>query len=132
MGVNPPFSALASLGLGREEMAALAKQGSVRAEDCGQGRVYYRLRFRVGCRQCVRYVGNSPGFAEQIRHELRQLQARTRSRRQLRVLVQEARKRLRKAKHRLEPMLPSVGRVFHGRSIRQPRVRPGEGSSVVG
>jgi hypothetical protein len=128
---NRVFLALGSLGLSSEEFAALAKQGRLRAEDCGHGHVYYRLRFRMGPRQCVRYVGNSTWFVDQVRGELTELQAKTRSRCQLRQLVREAKGRLRDVKCRLEPLLPSVGRVFHGRELRQPR-RGGYASNWMG
>jgi hypothetical protein len=42
---------LADLGLSKEELDALRRQGSVVAQRRGNNRVYYRLRFRYAGRQ---------------------------------------------------------------------------------
>ena len=113
------FPALASLGLSREHIEALALQGKLRAEDSSQGKYYYKLRFRVGSRQLVRYVGNNPQFIDQVQRELTRLQTRARSCRYLHRLIREANKCLRRTKHQLKLLLPLTGRVFHGREIRR-------------
>ena len=41
-------SALGSLGLSGEHLAALAEQGNLRAECSRLGKRYYKLRFRMG------------------------------------------------------------------------------------
>jgi hypothetical protein len=113
------FPALASLGLGGEHLAALARQGSLHAEDSSRGEPCYKLRFRMGSKQHVRYVGSSPGFVAQVQRELTRLQADTRSAQQLRRLIREANECLRRTKHQLKPLLPLAGRCFHGREIRR-------------
>jgi len=122
------FPALTSLALGRDELAALAKQGSLHAENSSQGKRYFRLRFRMGAKQHVRYVGNHPEFVDRVRRELRQLQARAKSRRQLRRLVRQARECLRRTKHQVTPWLPLAGLFFHGREIRR---QPKRGDACV-
>jgi SPX domain protein involved in polyphosphate accumulation len=131
MEVRPAFPALSALGLSGEQFAALAEQGAVYAEDRGQGQVFCRLRFRLHRRQHTRYIGNNEGFIDQVRKELAQLQAKTQSRRELRRLTKKARHIARSIKHSLEPLLPSVGRVFHGRAIRRPRANRSDGSVSV-
>src|SRR5665213_2676335 len=113
----PAFRALASLGLGQEHLAALARQGNLHAE--GQGKPYFRLRFRMGTKQLVRYVGSNPAFVEQVQRELAQLQKSTQSRRELRRLTREGYARLRSTKRQLQPLLQQVGLCFHGREIRR-------------
>ena len=113
------FPALAALGLGREQLAALAKQGSLRAEGCGPRKRYYKLRFRIGSRQHVRYVGNNPEFVDLVRRELTGLQAQAKACRQLHCLMREANACLRRTKHQLTLVLPLAGRVFRGREIRR-------------
>jgi hypothetical protein len=116
------FPALASLALGKEHLAALAKQGNLRADHSSPGRRYYKLRFRMNSKQCVRYVGNNPKFVDQVQRELIRLQATTKSRQQLHRLIREANECLRRTKHQLKPLLLLAGRHFHGREIRrQPR-----------
>lgn len=50
---------LAAFGLHVAELASLAEQGFV-ATELRNGRVYYKLRFRIGTRQCVWYLGTDP------------------------------------------------------------------------
>lgn len=113
------FPALASLALGKEHLAALAKQGNLRAESAGQGNRYYKLRFRLGLQQHVRYVGNNSVFVDQVERELMELQKGSKSRRRLRRLSRKAKTCLRETKRRLEPMLANVGFYFHGREVRR-------------
>jgi hypothetical protein len=114
------FPALASLDLCPEAWDALQRQGSLCAERCGTG-VVYKLRFRLDGRQQSRYVGKKKAFVDQIERELAELQADTRLRRRLRPLVREARRRLRRTKCHVEPLLERAGRAFHGRAIRRRR-----------
>jgi hypothetical protein len=121
-------TALATLGLGLsgEELTALTKQGFVCAEYRGHGRTRYKLRFRIGTKQHVRYLGTAPEFVDQVRTELGQLQQCALQHRELKRLVRMAKHKLRTAKHLLEPLLHNAGFAFHGLSIRKPRsgVRP--------
>jgi hypothetical protein len=112
------FPALGSLGLREEDFAALAKQGSLRAESSSSGRQYWKLRFRFGGKQQVRYVGNNAEFVDRVRQELMRLQAKERACRRLQSLIREAKRRLRRTKQQLMSLLPSAGRCFHGREIR--------------
>ncbi len=115
------YPTLATLGLGREQLAALAKQGTLRAEGHSGSRRYFKLRFRMGPTQRVRYVGNNPEFVDLVRAELLRLQAQAKARRHLQRLIREANQCLRRTKHRLEPLLPLAARRFHGREIRRRR-----------
>lgn len=114
--------ALSALRLSAEHLAALAENGSLYGEDHGQGKTYYRLRFRIGAKQHTRYVGNDQGFVDQVRRELMQLQAKRHSRREMRRLADEGRRTARDKKRLLDPLLASAGRGFHGRAIRQRRI----------
>ena len=62
---------MAKLGLAPGEIKALATQGFVARERRG-GRIYWKLRFRVGGRQRVRYLGSDATKAAAIRAELAQ------------------------------------------------------------
>jgi hypothetical protein len=115
-------SALARLGLGAEELAALAKQGSICAEHRHGGRVRYKLYFRVGTRQRVRCLGRALPFVERVRAELAQLQQRARLRQELGHLVRAAKHKLRATKRQLEPLLEDAGFTFHGLAVRRPRM----------
>jgi hypothetical protein len=122
------FPALASLGLRGEHLSALARQGSLRAENAPRGKSCHKLRFRMGPKQYVRYIGSNPQFVDQVRQELMRLQAPAKSRRQLQRLIREANECLRRTKHQVEPLLPLAGRCFYGREIRW---QPGHGSACV-
>jgi hypothetical protein len=110
------YPALRSLALSQQHLEALAKQGSLSAEG---SKGYFKLRFRMGSQQQVRYVGGNSDFVALVEKELAALQARTRSCRELCRLMAEARRRLRATKRQLEPWLPLAGRSFHGREIRR-------------
>jgi len=113
--------ALASLALSKEHLAVLVKQGNLRAEGSSQSKLYYKLRFRMGPKQHVRYVGNNPVFVDQVRRELIRLQAHTKACRDLRRLIREANECLRRTKCELRSVLPLAGSVFYGREIRRRR-----------
>ncbi len=115
------FPALASLALSGEHLAALAKQGTLRAEGFGRDKRYYKLRFRMGSQQHVRYVGINPKFVEQVQRELTRLQTRARSCQQLHRLIREANECLRRTKHQLKHLPPLADRCFYGREIRRQR-----------
>lgn len=118
---KPRFPSLKSLGLSAEQLDLLAENGSLCREERGEGRTYYRLRFREAGKQYTRYVGNEQGFVEQVRRELLLLQAKRNSRQEMRRLADKARQVARGTKRMLEPLLPTVGRTFHGVAIRRRR-----------
>jgi hypothetical protein len=114
------YPGLASLGLSPEAWNALAEKGNLCAETGKCGTVY-KIRFRMSGRQQSRYVGKRPGFVEQIRHELAQLQGAARSQERLQRLERQAKRCIRKTIRQIETLLPGAGRAFHGRSIRRQR-----------
>ncbi len=68
------FPALARLELSNEDYAGLARQGFVSKEQRGAGRPIYKLRFRRGSEQIVRYLGVGLVFVSQVQTELGALQ----------------------------------------------------------
>lgn len=115
------YPALASLGLDEIQFAALASQGTLNAEGPPGDKRTFKLRFRVGSKQCARYVGKCVGFVEQIRCELGELQRGSKSDRELRRLADQAKACLRQTCRDLDPVLHSVGYHLHGRQIRRRR-----------
>lgn len=99
-----------------EELRALTLQGSIHSERRG-GKTVFRLRYRAGGRQHVRYV--SPCDAAALEVELTLLQRRYRARRCLRGLATLARQVLRQRKSTLAPLLEARGLHFHGQQIRR-------------
>ena len=97
--MDAAFPALNALGLSAEQFAALAWSGALCAEDRGREKTYYRLRFRMGAEQHVRYVGNNQGLVDQVQRELMQLQAKRDSRREMCRSAQKARVKARDTKH---------------------------------
>jgi hypothetical protein len=126
-GVTPlrparqPVGALADLGLSAEELDVLKHQGFVTAEFRGRFGPYFRLHFRIAGRQTTRYVGRDPDVAHRIRRELEELQRVERHRRRLDQLAEVARRSLRAAKARLEPLMRAAGWHYHGLAIRRAR-----------
>ena len=112
------FPALTALGLRAEHRAVLTRQGALCAEHAG-GRRRYKLRFRLGTKQVVRYVGVRSPFVRQVRRELARLQGPWRLQQRLRRLSRRARDVLRGTKRTLEPLLASEGYAFHGRDVRR-------------
>jgi hypothetical protein len=115
---------LPELGLTADEIAALRRQGFVSRERRGHGHVRYKLRFRHGGKQHVRYLGQDPQVADRVRQELASLQAATRLDRHLGRLLHEVTPLLRSVKTRLEPVLQDAGYRFHGLSIRRKQSMP--------
>jgi hypothetical protein len=113
-------SVLARLRLSSQELAALKEQGFVAADKQGENR-YYKLRFRQGSKQCVRYLGSDPILAEQVRQELAILQDWRICRRVLKKLCRSAGRLLRSGKRDLEAALAEAGFAFHGLALRQKR-----------
>src|SRR6185295_4287514 len=65
---------LEELGLTRDEVAALKRQGFVSAEPRRKNIQIFKLRFRMSGRQQVRYLGCDPAVAAAVERELRGLQ----------------------------------------------------------
>jgi hypothetical protein len=114
------FPALAKLRLTVGDIAALSEQGFL-APERRQDQRFFKLRFRRGSRQVVRYVGGTKAAAL-VAEELKTLQTARRMRRELEKLGRVARQQLREAKIALEPLLLGSGFKFHGRAIRRPRL----------
>lgn len=112
---------LADLGLGAAERAALRRQGFVSLEFRGQGQIVFKLRFRLGGRQRVRYVGADADRACRVQQALFRWQQDRRRELALGRLSRDAASLLRDIKRRLEPHLNGAGLRFHGRAIRRPR-----------
>ena len=114
------YPALATLRLGTADYDTLARQGFVCAERRG-GRTYFKIRFRRQRRQVVKYLGSDARFAARVGAELVFLQNVVRQQRELTALTNAARRQLRVAKQRLEPLLAAQGLKFHGLAVRRPR-----------
>lgn len=112
------FPALATLNLTKAHLDDLANQGTLREEASPSSRGAFKLRFRSGGKQVVRYLGRGSEFVDRVRRELAELQGEVKERRQSRRLIGAALSQLRSAKRRLEPLLPLAGYRFHGRAIR--------------
>ena len=113
------FPALAALRLTAGDLDRLSDQGFVCAERRGD-RTYFKLRFRRGTKQVVRYIGG-PDRAAIVKQELAVLQAETKVMRELNARVEIAKRTLREAKRTMEPVLQAHGFVFHGMAIRRRR-----------
>lgn len=113
------FPALAGLRLRSEDLAELANQGYVSAEQQGI-HIRFKLRFRRARRQVVRYIRGEVEAAA-VTAELEALQDGRRIRRKLADLNREASALFRQTKSRLQPILEAKGLKFHGRQIRRPR-----------
>jgi hypothetical protein len=118
------FPILAGLRLSEEHCQSLRRGGFVAEERRGSGVRVFKLRFRCGSRQYVRYLGTKPETAEEVRRELDQLQEDVRGDRDLRRWARAARHAVRKAKEASEPLLRQLGFAFHGLAIRRLRRGP--------
>src|SRR5947208_9939203 len=92
---------LDDLRLSRGDFQALTRQGFVSAESRRGRRPVYKLRWRRGGKQQVRYLGQDPARAEEVRLELEALQFRRRCARYVIRLMGAARPHLRRAKRLL-------------------------------
>jgi hypothetical protein len=115
---------LGQLGFRAEEMAALARQGSVSLEIRLRKGVpagpYYKLRWRQQGRQRVKYLGCDPARASAVRAALLQLQASRRQAREVRRGFKQIRAYWAAQKQVLQLLL-GPGFYFHGYCIRQRR-----------
>jgi hypothetical protein len=123
---------LAGLGLAAEDLRALARQGFVAAEARRGRGPYYKLRWRRGGRQRVRYLGRDPGRAARARAALEALQRPLRAARLLARLLGEARRRLREARRLLTPRAEARGLRYHGYTARRPAPRAGRDAGDLG
>lgn len=104
-----------------EQLAALARQGSVVAERRGPTRRVFKLVFRYGGRQVVRYLTTDPVVAEQARRALETLQHARRAERAMQRAVRTARRALRDSKTASAPLLAQMGLSYHGYALRRRR-----------
>lgn len=117
----PSYSpALSRLGLAPDEMEALRSQGFV-VSEMRRGEPVYKLRFRIGARQRVRYLGKDNRLAEEVKAGLHDLQRGRSDQRELAVLARAASRQLAEAKRIMTPLLEEDGFHFHGQAIRQRR-----------
>jgi hypothetical protein len=112
------FPALASLRLGDEDLRILTQQGFL-SREIRRGKAYFKLRFRRGRHQHVKYVG--AGQITAVRAELNKLQAAACLKRKLAAVTRDAQQTLRQTKRNLQPVLESHGFAFHGLAIRRRR-----------
>jgi hypothetical protein len=100
----------------------LGRQGSVHAAwRSYRGRrlgPYFRLLFRLDCRQHSRYLGTDPAFAEEIRRLLAAMQAPLREGRVLARYRAQLRAALRQQKRELDGQLRRLGLYLKGSEIR--------------
>ena len=119
-----PPRRLADLGLEPDDHDALQRQGFVSVEYRGRRGPFFKLRFRLDGRQRVVYLGQDVGVAEQVQHELAELQAHHKLEQRLARLKAEALALVRESKRRLQPYLHCAGLRFHGLEIRGTRTHP--------
>ena len=105
-----------------DDLAALRRQGFVAAERRGN-RIHFKLRFRRGRQQVVRYIGSDLDKAEAVQRELNHLQEDRKKELELARLTEKAKKMLRESKQVLAPLLAEEGFAFHGHQIRRRRPR---------
>ena len=113
------FPGLAALGMTLEDLALLAQQGFVNGQR-QRGKTYFKLHWRRAGQQKVRYIGSAERAAA-IRMELESLQRDVQAKRTLGARMRAAKRAIREAKRRLEPVLAGHGYAFHGLAIRRPR-----------
>ena len=116
---------LTDLKLDKNELHGLLAQGFVSEEFRDyKGRKlgpYFKLRFRVGHQQRVRYLGKNRERAEQIGKALESFRRSKVIAREVATLAALARKHLRNAKKEMATGLAKDGRYFHGYAIRRRR-----------
>jgi hypothetical protein len=82
-------------------MAAVVRTGFLASERWGPGCLVHKLRFRMGGRQRVRYLGVNADLVATVRETLRELQRVRDAQRNLRRLASRARALLRGVKPRI-------------------------------
>lgn len=111
---------LRSLRLDSGQLRCLASQGSVHAEQRGV-RTIHKLRFRMGSKQVVRYLGPDPDLAAAVQAELDYLQHCRVHARRSRELTRELREHRRAARAGLQAAATAQGMRFHGYTLRRTR-----------
>ena len=114
---------LARVALTPAQRASLARQGCIVEERRGARKRVFKLRFRHERQTVVRYLTSDPEIADAARAALAELQAERRAMRNLRRVVCEARRALRRTKDVSTPLLEAAGLAYHGLAIRHPRRR---------
>jgi hypothetical protein len=110
-----------SLGLDVEpaDVVLLAQQGFVSREYRRGGVLVYKLRWRRGHRQIVRFLGRDANRAAAVQAWLDDLQRPGRLARQATKLLRDARRELRQAKDLLIPRASADGSHYHGYRLRR-------------
>jgi len=116
-----PLMIFDELGLTPEELDSLRRQGFVASERRGPACIVFKLRFRMGGRQVVRYLGTDRDWADTVRRALSAWQSPQHAQRLLRQTERDSRRLLRSVKLRLIQAVEAAGLKFHGRQIRRPR-----------
>ena len=117
---SDPF---AGLNLSVKDYAALAEQGFVAPEfRTYAGKKlgpYFKLRWRSGGRQRVRYLGTDAARIARIKTVLAELQSPKQLIRELTQMMTEARAGLHDTKEILKPQCAAAGLMFHGFTLRK-------------
>jgi hypothetical protein len=113
--------AFEGLRLSSDDLRILARPGFIARESRPGREAFYKLRWRRGKRQCVRYLGSDPTHIKKVRAVLDTLQRPHRTACQLMKLMKEARKHLHKVKEFMEPFAEERGCGYHGYHLRRPR-----------
>jgi hypothetical protein len=114
-------SVLAKLRLSPAEIAAIARQGFVSAEQRGPRTIVFKLRFRYDGKQRVRYLGTDQTIAAHITAVLDRHQRQRQLDADLRALANRAGQTLRQSKLALVEQVEGAGLRFHGQSVRRRR-----------
>jgi hypothetical protein len=114
------FPALLRLRLTEDEYVALQHQGFVSTE-LRKNSIVFKLRFRLGGKQHVCYLGSTRETAAAVETELAQWQQQVRLRRDGAALRRRAGKMLRDNKQNMQPLLESRDFYFHGLAVRKRR-----------
>lgn len=117
--IGKSFPALVALGLTKTQFEDLAKQGTLSKERSRSATGCFKLRFRSGGKQVVRYIRRNAEFLDQVRREVAELQRPVKERRKTQHLIGDVMSQLRSVKRRLDPLLPLAGYRFRGREIRR-------------
>ena len=121
-----PPDPLRRLRLSAEDLAALTRNGLITAEYRErQGRrfgPYFKLRFRKGAEQNVRYLGRDARRAAEVETHLKRLRTPQRLLREAARLIADTRKNLRRAQQQMQPLLAAQGFRYHGYNSRRRRL----------
>jgi len=127
LNIAPPEQPhiLRELGLSREALEALRRQGFVTGEFCVRGGrrlgPYFKLRWRSAGRQRVVYLGADARRAEAVRGALARWQQPRRLQRDVDRLLAQTRRALRAVKQTVTPHLETPDTHWHGYQLRRRR-----------